>query len=97
MKITKAEAMFAKVDQWQQSGKSLREYAELIGMSKSSLGYWAHKKRTSHKRNTSFVEMIPDKKSMEMIRVSSAPLAEDTTRASMVVTFPGGMTVNIYG
>lgn len=35
MKTGKSAAIFARVEEWRQSGQSLREFAKTIGMSKS--------------------------------------------------------------
>ena len=45
MKTPKSVAMFAKVDEWKQSGQTLRSFATSIGLSKSTLEYWVRKKR----------------------------------------------------
>jgi len=39
----KRKQMRALVKQWQQSGKSLREYAKLQGVNYRTLTYWANK------------------------------------------------------
>ena len=36
--------MFARVDEWKKSGKTKREFATGIGLSKSCYEYWIRKK-----------------------------------------------------
>ena len=90
--------MFAKVEEWKQSGISLREFASSIGLSTSAFEYWVRKKRASSIKGASFVELTHQIKPMEIINVpSSSPKQPAPRQASIVITFAGGMRVNIYG
>ena len=41
----KKVAMFAMVEEWKKSGKTMREFTSGIGLSKSCFEYWIRKKR----------------------------------------------------
>jgi hypothetical protein len=64
MKESKTEAMFAKVSEWKQSGKSVREFAAFAGLTKSTFGYWVRKKREMSKKKALFVELSPSRAGM---------------------------------
>ena len=96
MKTPKTAAMFAKVDEWEKSGQSLREFATAIGLSKGALSYWVRKKRKSSGKTLSFVELSPLVKPKVSIEASSKhPMAD--AQAQLVFTFPGGMCIKVYG
>jgi hypothetical protein len=97
MNTAKSAAMFARVDEWRQSGKSLREFATTIGMTKSAFEYWVRKKRSSLNKPSAFIELVTETRPMEAIGDLDVPRRSTPRQASIVITFPGGMSVNIYG
>jgi hypothetical protein len=97
MKESKTEAMFAKVSEWKQSGKSVREFAASAGLTKSTFGYWVRKKREMSKKKASFVELAPSSKPMQIHDSFTETRLSDRHQASIVITFASGMTVQIYG
>jgi transposase-like protein len=92
----KQAAMFARVDEWEKSGKAMREFASGIGLSKSCFEYWVRKKRNSTESSPKFVELIPSGKPMADIEQKSKT-NESPTQAQIVFTFPGGLCVKVYG
>jgi hypothetical protein len=97
-KRQKRAAMFARVDKWEKSGKSMREYAAEIGITKSCFGYWVRKRYASLEQSPAFVELTPANAS---ICDESAPgfsnFQDSDAQAQIVITFPSGMCVKIYG
>lgn len=96
MKMSKSEAMFAKVEEWKNSGKSLRSFASSIGISASVLSYWVCKKRKYSVSSPDFLELTSLAQTQDNVAVSSKHL-DSATQAKIVITFPSGMSVKIYG
>lgn len=92
----KQSTMFARVDEWKASGKTMREFASAIGLSRSCFEYWIRKKRDLTESSLQFVELIPSGKPLAGIAQTSKP-NESTTQAQIVFTFPGGLCVKVYG
>ena len=96
MKTPKSAAMFAKVDEWKNSGQPLREFAASIGLSKSAFEYWVYKRRKSLSNSPAFVELSPLVKPRVSIEATSKH-PEPDAQAQIVFTFPGGMCIKVYG
>ncbi len=96
MKTSKSAAMFAKVNEWEKSGLSLRAFATAMGLSKGALSYWVRKKRKSLGKTPSFVELSSLVKPKVSLEASSKHQVPDT-QAQLVFTFPSGMCIKIYG
>jgi hypothetical protein len=92
----KQATMFARVDEWKKSGKTMREFASGVGVSKSCFQYWIRKRRDMPGGFPQFVELIPIGKVSEDIRQTSKP-NEIAAQAHLVFTFPGGLCVKVYG
>lgn len=92
----KQAAMFARVDEWKKSGKTMREFASCIGLSKCCFEYWIRKKRDTAGGSPQFVELIPSDKPVVGMGQMPKP-DESTTQAQIVLTFPGGLCVKVYG
>jgi len=88
--------MFARVDEWKNRGKTMREFAMGIGITKSCFEYWVHKKRDQIGGSRQFVELIPSAKPMVGTGKPSET-NESSTQAQIVFTFPGGLCVKVYG
>ena len=88
--------MFARVDEWEKSGKTMREFASGIGLSKSCFEYWVRKKRNLTDSSLKFVELIPSDSPIVDI-VPTSKTSKSTTQAQIVFTFPGGLCVKVYG
>ena len=92
----KQSAMFARVDEWKKSGKTMREFASGMGLSKSCFEYWIRKRRDMTEGSPRFVELIPSAKPTAGIG-QPPKMDESTTHAQIVFTFPGGLCVKVYG
>ena len=88
--------MFVKIDEWEKSGLSIREFTTSKGISKSKFGYWLRKKRKLSDNSPSFVELSPLIKSKVRVEATSKHLDTDT-QAQIVITFPSGMCIKVYG
>jgi hypothetical protein len=93
----KAE-MFASVAQWKLSSMTKGAYAQSTGISKSKFEYWVRKVRETGLSSDDFPGFV------EIGRQSgSRPLPEVETRSEnmplpkMVLNFPGGLCLKIYG
>ncbi len=96
MKISKSAAMFVKIDEWEKSGLTIREFTSSNGISKSKFGYWLRKKRKLSDNSPSFVELSPLIKSK--VRVEATSKHPDTdNQAQIVFTFPSGICIKVYG
>ena len=92
----KQATMFASVDEWKKSGKTMQEFASGIGLSRSCFEYWVRKKRELAGSSPQFIELIPSGNPLASIE---QPLKanEGNTQAQIVFTFPGGLCVKVYG
>jgi hypothetical protein len=95
MKTSKSAEMFVKVDEWKNSGQTLREFASVMGLSKSAFEYWVRKKRQSSGNSPAFVELSPLVKPKMSAEATSKHPGPDS-HAQIVITFPGGMCVKVY-
>ncbi len=88
--------MFAKVDEWKNSGQTLREFASSIGLSKSAFEYWVYKRRKSLSSPPAFVELSHLYKPKVIVEGAPKHPGPDA-QAQIVFTFPGGMCIKVYG
>ena len=87
--------MFAKVDEWKNSGQTLREFASSIGLSKSAYEYWVRTKRQATANSPAFVELSPLVDPRVIIEAAPKNPVSDA-KAQIVFTFPGGMCIKVY-
>jgi len=91
----KNELMLDHVEKWRCSGLSIREYSESIGVSKGKFEYWTKKSRTVNTKikYPEFVEIGSLKKGInyEQPQISSTP------HPQIVLNFPSGLCLKIYG
>jgi transposase-like protein len=87
--------MYPKVEAWYQSGLSLSEYAQSIGMSKSAFEYWARKYRNAQKNKVGgFVEIFPtSSNSMEQNPLAQKVAAQP--QGEIVFSFANGMSIKV--
>jgi hypothetical protein len=98
MKTSRSAYMLGKVEEWKKSGLSIGEFARKNGFSKTGFDYWIKKNRSVHEiKSDSFVELLPSQKPDEIYEVSSEPREQGPHPGTIVITFPGGMSVKIYG
>jgi len=90
--------MLGKVKEWRSSGLSMNEFASKHGFSKTGFNYWVKKNRKlTESKPVSFVELSPAVKPGEIVEVLAEPRDRACHPGSVVITFPGGMSVKIYG
>lgn len=98
MKTSGPAYMLGKVKEWKSSGLSSGEFAKRNGFSKSGFDYWVKK---YHKLNgskpVSFIELAPGENTGKIVDVFAEPREPAVPRREVVITFPGGMSVKIYG
>ena len=96
MKDQKKEAMFARVDEWIKSGRTLREFSASIGLSKSCFEYWVRKKRKAWVTSPSFLEITSLANPVHDVE-TIAKQAVPGSQEQIVFTFPSGMCIKVYG
>ena len=77
---------------------SRRAYAEAIGISKSKFEYWIRKSKVSDGEKSKypgFVEVSSLAKNLDLGTDES--LIRTSRQPQIVLTFPRGLTLNIYG
>ena len=96
MKDQKRVAMFALVEEWKKSGRTLREFSKSMGLSKSCFEYWVRKKRNWQNTSPSFVEISSIVKPLEDTKtIAKEPVPE--LQPQIVFTFASGMCIKVYG
>lgn len=94
----KRAEMIAKVDEWRRSSMSVETFAQVSGISKSTFKYWVRKVWDKAKPADAFPEFIEMQQS-----VPTKPLAESKAKTDIlskpqiVLTFPSGLCLKIYG
>lgn len=81
----KLTAMFDLVEQWQQSGKSQRQFSTENGIRLHTLGYWVKKYRESQYINSGFASLT----------VSGEPKGRSSD-ARIEIELGSGIVVRIY-
>lgn len=91
------EEMPAHVKNWMQSGMSIKAYAETIGISNGKLAYWARKLKNvkgTQGDPPGFIELCTSGYAPE---VSQPAQTGNSPTPQIVLTFPNGMCLKIYG
>ncbi|HSO85596.1 MAG TPA: hypothetical protein VLQ91_03530 [Draconibacterium sp.] len=94
----KAE-MFASVERWKQSSMTKGRYAQSVGISKSKFEYWVRKVREtglSADDFPGFVEIGRQSKARPLPEVVE-PCSGNIPLPQVVLNFPGGLCLKIYG
>ena len=95
-KRQKRAAMFARVDEWERSGKSVREFANALGVSKSGFAYWIRKRHESELKARTFIELTPNNNS-DVHPEACSKYPDTDGQSQIVITFPSGLSVKICG
>jgi hypothetical protein len=96
MKRGKDKEMFAHVERWKESGMSIGTYAKTIGFSNGKLEYWARKLKVVDATNNNNIEFVELPSMAEDIEITNKT-PKSLPHPQIVLTFPSGMRVNIYG
>ena len=94
----KRAEMFTSVSRWKQSSMTKGAYAQSVGISKSKFEYWVRKVREtglSADDFPGFVEIGRQSKAKPLPEVE--PRSEKMPPPKMVLSFPGGLCLKIYG
>lgn len=90
--------MLGKVEEWKSSGLSAGEFAKRNGFSKTGFDYWVKKNlRLNGSKPVSFIELAHAENTGKIADVSSESNEPAVPHGEVVITFPGGMCVKIYG
>ncbi|MEI6436838.1 MAG: hypothetical protein WCP32_18590 [Bacteroidota bacterium] len=95
MKTPQSAIMFAKVDEWKNSGQTLREFAASIGLSKSAFEYWVSQRRKSLSNPPFFIKLSPRVNPMVIIEATPKHRVPDTP-TQIVFNFSSGMCIKVY-
>ena len=98
MNNEKRQTMISLVNKWKGSGIPIRSYAKQIGVSKSKFEYWVRKQKADATAKVSFAEFI-EVGTVTENRESGhdSPQSPSDRLAQIVLTFPSGLCVKIYG
>jgi hypothetical protein len=96
MKSSREAAMLSKVEEWKNSGLSLKEFALSLGMPRSAFEYWVRKMRATQTRTSGFVELSTESSGVQPCEGFSARQDRIDPHAYMEITFPHGIVVKIY-
>jgi hypothetical protein len=95
----KHEMMIALVNKWKGSGIPVRTYAQKIGVSKSKFEYWVRKHKAGVDAKiplTEFIQVSPLTENQEQSN-DTVPASPTCLPPQIVLTFPSGLCVKIYG
>jgi len=92
----KNEKMSAHVEEWRRSGMSIREYSDSIGVSKGKFEYWVKKARVTNKVKNKFPGFIEISRSEKSSNCGQAQITT-SPHPQIVLTFPSGLCLKIYG
>jgi len=90
--------MIARVGEWQRSSMSAGAFAQALGISKTTFDYWVRKIRETARTSDdtpAFIEIQPSVLPNPMVE-AKAP-AEISASPQIVLTFPSGLCLKIYG
>jgi len=93
----KKEKMIALVDQWKQSSVSAEGFAQTHGISRSTFKYWVRKVREMDKPSDDYPAFIEMERFVPIQIPDTNVKPGITANPQMVLTFPGGLCLKIYG
>jgi len=91
----KAAFMYAKIEEWKQSGMTIRAFAAQMGISKSAFEYWITRKRNSERQMPRFIELVANSASSVPGHMETDPKATQSPRR-VELTFPNGLCLRIF-
>jgi len=94
----KREEMIARINEWRRSSMSLETFAQESGISKSTFKYWVRKVRDKAKPADAFPGFIEMRQTVPTKPVPEAKTKTDIlAKPQIVLTFPSGLCLKIYG
>lgn len=89
--------MFGIINEWKESGLSVRDYAQEKGISKSKLAYWIRKLETGEKVETPFPAFIEVSSVSSQVESPVREKAQAPGKLQIELTFPSGLCLKIFG
>lgn len=89
--------MLGIINEWKESGLSVRDYAQKKGISKSKLAYWIRKLDTGEKVESPFPAFIEVSSISSRIEIPESEKVEASGKLQIELTFPSGMCLKIFG
>mgnify|MGYP001560139626 CR=1 FL=1 len=92
------DEMIARVGEWQRSSMSAGAFAQAMGISKTTFDYWVRKVRETARTSDdtrAFIEIRPSVLPNPMVEAKAQP--EISASPQIVLTFPGGLCLKIFG
>ena len=91
------EIMVAHVNDWMNSGLSIRDFAHKIGVTKGKFGYWVSKVKASNNIPKLFPDFIDLGSVTDSMKFEdNLPQKTLSPHPQMVLTFPSGLVLKIY-
>ena len=92
MKRDSQTSMFGIINEWKESGLSVRHYAQKKGISKGKLEYWIRKLDPGRKQESPFPAFIEVSSGF-----SDGEKAQAPGKLQIELTFPSGLCLKIFG
>ena len=92
------DIMIAHVNDWMDSGLSIRDFADKIGITKGKFSYWVSKVKAStdlQNQQPQFIDLSPVTDRLKS--VCNSPEKASVSSPKMTLSFPSGMVLKIYG
>jgi uncharacterized protein YjcR len=88
--------MYTQVELWKQSGMKMVDYARKLGVHKDNFRYWVNKKKYADMENQeySFVKLEKSAQPAASFEFAENPAL---TRSHVVLSFPSGLRLEIFG
>ncbi len=92
-----SEVMVAHVNDWMNSGLTIRDFAHKIGVTKGKFSYWVSKVKASNNIPKQFPQFIDLGSVTNNIKFEdNLPQKTLPSQPQMVLTFPSGLVLKIY-
>ena len=92
------DEMIARVGEWQRSSMSASAFAHTLGISKTTFDYWVRKVRETARSSDearAFIEIQPSVLPNPLVEAKTQ--GEISANPQIVLTFPSGLCLKIYG
>lgn len=89
--------MFARVNEWEKSAMSLEDFAKTIGIAKSTFKYWVRKARETSRLSDDYPQFIEMGQLVPANTKGPKAQPDILTHPQIVLTFPSGLCLKIYG
>ncbi len=91
----KAAWMFAKIDEWKESGLTKQDFCTLHNIEKSTLDYWIQQMKKSQYKTPRFIELVAQP--MSTGTDSNAKNNHKTSEGRLIeFNYPDGLCIKMY-